>query len=198
MFSKQYLEQTSLIANNIDINKVEQIVQIIKYAKENDGRIFCIGVGGSLANCSHAVNDFRKIIGIESYSPGDNVSELTARTNDEGFESVFEEWLKVSHFCYKDILFVFSVGGGSENPPISVNIIRAIEYSKLVGAKIVGVSSKDGGGYLAKKGDAVIVVPIIDYEYITPHAEEFQSIIIHLLASHPLLKKNKTKWESIK
>jgi D-sedoheptulose 7-phosphate isomerase len=164
--------------------------------KSEGGRIFFLGVGGSAGNCSHAVNDFRKIVGIESYAPTDNVSELTARTNDEGWASVFVEWLKTSKLQAKDALFVFSVGGGNLEKNVSPNLVLALQLAKEVGAKVTGVVGRDGG-YTAKVADACVVVPTVNPDTITPHSEAFQAVIWHLLVSHPKLKVNQTKWESV-
>ena len=152
-------------------------------------------MGGSAANCSHAVNDFRKIVGIESYAPTDNVSELTARTNDEGWATIFAEWLKTSRLGERDVVFVMSVGGGSLEKNISPNLVSALQYAKSVGAKILGILGRDGG-YTAKVADACCIVPTVNPETITPHSEAFQAVIWHLLVSHPKLKANATKWES--
>jgi D-sedoheptulose 7-phosphate isomerase len=164
--------------------------------KRDGGRIFFLGVGGSAGNCSHAVNDFRKIVGIESYAPTDNVSELTARTNDEGWASVFVEWLKTSKLQAKDALFVFSVGGGNLEKNVSPNLVLALQLAREVGAKVTGVVGRDGG-YTAKVADACVIVPTVNPETITPHSEAFQAVIWHLLVSHPKLKANQTKWESV-
>ena len=152
-------------------------------------------MGGSAGNCSHAVNDFRKIVGIESYAPTDNVSELTARTNDEGWASVFVEWLKVSKLAAKDTLFIFSVGGGNLEKNISPNLVEAIKLAKSIGAKVTGVVGRDGG-YTAQAADACVIIPTVNPETITPHSEAFQAVVWHLLVSHPKLKVNQTKWES--
>jgi len=163
--------------------------------KDSGGRLFFLGVGGSAGNCSHAVNDFRKIVGIESYAPTDNVSELTARTNDEGWSTVFSEWLKVSKLGAKDMLFIFSVGGGNLEKNISPNLVEALKFAKTIGTKVIGVVGRDGG-YTAQVADACIVIPTVNPENITPHSEAFQAVIWHLLVSHPKLKANQTKWES--
>jgi len=163
--------------------------------RERGGRLFFIGVGGSAANCSHAVNDFRKIAGFEAYTPVDNVAELTARTNDEGWESVFVNWLKVSRFAARDMVFVLSVGGGSLEHNVSPNLVRALEHARDVGARIVGIVGRDGG-YTAQVADACVIVPTINPETITPHAEAFQAVVWHLLVSHPAVKLAQTKWES--
>jgi D-sedoheptulose 7-phosphate isomerase len=163
--------------------------------REREGRLFFLGVGGSAGNCSHAVNDFRKIVGIESYAPTDNVSELTARTNDEGWASVFVEWLKVSKLRASDMLFIFSVGGGDMEKNISPNLVQALKYAKEIGSKIVGVVGRDGG-YTARVADACVVIPTVNPDTITPHTEAFHAIVWHLLVSHPKLKARQTKWES--
>jgi D-sedoheptulose 7-phosphate isomerase len=163
--------------------------------KQDGGRLFFLGVGGSAGNCSHAVNDFRKIVGIESYAPTDNVSELTARTNDEGWATVFSEWLKVSKLNQKDALFIFSVGGGNLEKNISPNLVEALKYAKIVGSKITGVVGRDGG-YTAKVADVCVIIPTVNSDNITPHSEAFQGVVWHLLVSHPALKANETKWES--
>ena len=164
--------------------------------KKKKGRIFFLGVGGSAANCSHAVNDFRKIIGVESYTPTDNVSELTARTNDEGWDSVFSEWLKVSNLNSKDLIFIFSVGGGNAEKNISTNLVKALKYGKLMGSKTVGIIGRNDG-YAAKVTDECVVIPTVNKKTITPHTEAFQAVIWHLIVSHPKLKFNETKWETL-
>jgi D-sedoheptulose 7-phosphate isomerase len=184
------------ISNKIDLLSIEKIVGILVKTKLEDGRVFFLGVGGSAGNCSHAVNDFRKIIGIEAYAPTDNVSELTARTNDEGWTSIFIEWLKVSKINSKDILFIFSVGGGDLKKNISPNLVEAIKLAKSVGAGVVGIVGRNGG-YTAEFADACVIIPTVNPETVTPHSESFQAVIWHLLVSHPKLKKNKTKWESV-
>ena len=195
-YSKKHLSEAIDIINKIDSEKIENIVEIIEQVRNKNGRIFFLGVGGSAANCSHAVNDFRKIIGVESYAPTDNVSELTARTNDEGWNSVFSEWLKVSNLNSKDLIFVFSVGGGNLEKNISVNLIEALKYAKSVGSKIVGIVGKDGG-FTYKIADSCVLIPIVNEKTITPHTEAFQAVIWHLIVSHPKLKLNETKWESV-
>ena len=196
-FTKNYLKESKLIIDNIDKKKINNVIDLIYIVKKNLGRIFFLGVGGSAANCSHAVNDFRKIVGIEAYTPTDNVAELTARTNDEGWETVFAEWLKISKLKPKDLIFVLSVGGGNKKKNISKNLIQAIKYSKKVGSKIVGIVGRDGG-YTAQKANECIVIPTINDKHITPHTEGFQALVWHLIVSHPKLKKNNTKWESLK
>jgi len=183
------------VIKKVDVDAIEKVADLLAAIKQDGGRVFFLGVGGSAGNCSHAVNDFRKIVGIESYAPTDNVSELTARTNDEGWASVFVEWLKVSKLCSRDAVFVFSVGGGNLEKNISPNLVTALQYATSVGAKIAGVVGRDGG-YTAKVANACVIVPTVNPETITPHAEAFQAVIWHLLVSHPKLKINQTKWES--
>jgi D-sedoheptulose 7-phosphate isomerase len=196
-YSNQFLQQTIEIINKIDSNSIEQIAKLLSQLREDGGRLFILGVGGSAASASHAVNDFRKITGIETYAPTDNVAELTARTNDEGWNSVFQSWLKVSQFNKEDMILVFSVGGGNLEKNISANLVFALQYAKELGAKVVGVVGRDGG-YTAKVADACVIIPTVNKESITPHTEAFHSIISHLLVSHPLLQINSTKWESEK
>jgi D-sedoheptulose 7-phosphate isomerase len=162
--------------------------------RDNDGRLFFLGVGGSAANCSHAVNDFRKIAGIEAYAPTDNVSELTARTNDEGWQTVFSQWLRTSRLRARDMICVFSVGGGNAEKNVSPNIVEALNYAREVGCRIVGIVGRDGG-YTAKLADACVIIPTVNPETVTPHSEAFQAVVWHLLVSHPRLKLNQTKWE---
>jgi len=194
-FSQKYLNEANQIIDRLDEKKIEKLVDLINEIKLNDGRIFFLGVGGSAGNCSHAVNDFRKIVGVECYAPTDNVSELTARTNDEGWKTIFAEWLKVSKLTNKDLIFIFSVGGGSLEKNISVNLVEAIKYAKSLGSRITGVVGKDGG-YTAQNSDTCIIIPIVNDQNITPHTEAFQAVIWHLIVSHPKLKTNQTKWES--
>jgi D-sedoheptulose 7-phosphate isomerase len=194
-YAKQHLNESIEIIQKLDVSAIEKIADLLAQVKADDGRIFFLGVGGSAGNCSHAVNDFRKIVGIESYAPTDNVSELTARTNDEGWASVFVEWLKVSKLMTKDALFIFSVGGGNLTKNISPNLVEAIKFSKKVGSKIIGVVGRDGG-YTAQVADACVIIPTVNSNNVTPHSEAFQGIIWHLLVSHPKLKTNQTKWES--
>ena len=194
-YTQKHLKEATEILNKIDVDAIEKMADLLGLIKQNGGRIFFLGVGGSAGNCSHAVNDFRKIVGIESYAPTDNVSELTARTNDDGWASIFVEWLKISKLCAKDILFILSVGGGNLEKNISPNLVTAIQYAKEVGAKITGIVGRDGG-YTAQVADACVIVPIVNSETITPHSEAFQAVIWHLLVSHPKLKAHQTKWES--
>jgi len=194
-YTEQHLQEATEIIKKIDISAIERMVDLLATVKADEGRIFFLGVGGSAGNCSHAVNDFRKIVGIESYAPTDNASELTARTNDEGWQTVFSEWLKVSKLRSKDLLFIFSVGGGSLEKNISPNLVEAISLAKSIGAKVTGVVGRDGG-YTAQVADACVIIPTINPDTITPHSEAFQAVIWHLLVSHPRLKANATKWES--
>ena len=194
-YAQQHVNEAIDILNKLDVGAIEQMADILAGIKQGGGRIFFLGVGGSASNCSHAVNDFRKIVGIESYAPTDNVSELTARTNDEGWATVFVEWLKTSKLSANDAVFIFSVGGGNLEKNISPNLVIALQHAKMVGAKITGVVGRDGG-YTAKVADACLIVPTVNPETITPHSEAFQAVVWHLLVSHPKLKANQTKWES--
>ena len=194
-FISAYLNEASEILQRIDRNCILRIIELLSGLREAGGRLFLLGVGGSAANCSHAANDFRKIVGIEAYAPTDNVSELTARTNDEGWSSVFVGWLKVSRLSDRDMLFVFSVGGGSLEKNISPNLVTALQYAKETGARIIGVVGRDGG-YTAQVADACLVIPTVNPENITPHSEAFQAVVWHLLVSHPSLKAAPTKWEA--
>lgn len=192
-FITEYFNQIAVIAKLIDIKEINKLVYELKSLKKRNGRLFFLGVGGSAGNASHAVNDFRKLCNIESYCPTDNVSELTARINDDGWKSSFAEWLKVSKINRKDSIFIFSVGGGSKSKKVSVNLIQAIDYAKKKKIKIFGVIGKKNG-YAKKKGDNIIVVPEINKKLITPFSEAFQAVIWHCLVSHPELQKKKTKW----
>lgn len=194
-YAQQHMKEAAEIIRQMDVSAIEKMADLLATVKADGGRIFFLGVGGSAGNCSHAVNDFRKIVGIESYAPTDNVSELTARTNDEGWATVFAEWLKVSKLQPKDALFIFSVGGGNLEKNISPNLVEAIKLAKSVGAKVTGVVGRDGG-YTAQAADACVIVPTVNPETITPHSEAFQAVVWHLLVSHPKLKANQTKWES--
>lgn len=194
-YTQQHLNEAVDIIRKMDIAAIEKMADLLAGIKQDGGRIFFLGVGGSAGNCSHAVNDFRKIVGIESYAPTDNVSELTARTNDEGWATVFVEWLKTSKLSAKDAVFIFSVGGGNLERNISPNLVLALQHAKTVGAKVTGVVGRDGG-YTAQVADACVIVPTVNPENITPHSEAFQAVVWHLLVSHPKLKANQTKWES--
>ena len=196
-FVEQYLAETIDIVNKLDRAAIDKMVALLGETRASGGRLFILGVGGSAANASHAVNDFRKIVGIEAYAPTDNVSELTARTNDEGWESVFATWLAGSRLTNQDALLIFSVGGGHLEKNVSPNLVRALQYAKQVGAKIAGIVGRDGG-YTATVADAVVIVPTVNVVNTTPHAEAFQAVVWHLLVSHPDLKAVATKWESVK
>jgi len=196
-FTETYLAEEVEILKKLDVDKIDKMASILAQTREQGGRLFFLGVGGSAANASHAVNDFRKIAGIEAYAPTDNVSELTARTNDEGWASIFNNWLAGSHLNSKDCIFIFSVGGGNLENNVSPNLIEAIQYAKKVGAKVVGVVGRDGG-YTAQAADVCVMIPVVNQVHVTPHTEAFHGVVAHLLVSHPLLKVNETKWESIK
>jgi D-sedoheptulose 7-phosphate isomerase len=195
-YSAQHLKETAEIVAKINPADCEKCVAELRAVREHGGRLFMLGVGGSAANASHAVNDFRKIAGIETYAPTDNVSELTARTNDEGWASVFVEWLRTSKLNSKDCLFILSVGGGNVEKNVSPNLVAALQLAKQVGARIIGIVGKDGG-YTAKVADACVIVPTVNPNNVTPHSEAFQAVVWHLFVSHPDLKVNQTKWESV-
>jgi D-sedoheptulose 7-phosphate isomerase len=192
-FSQKHLLETIEIAKLIEPEMIEKMAELLLDVKISGGRVFILGVGGSAANASHAVNDFRKLAGIETYAPTDNVAELTARTNDEGWQTVFSGWLKVSKLTKKDCLFVLSVGGGNKELNVSPNLVDAIDLAKEIGARVTGIVGRDGG-YTAKNSDVCIIVPTVNDSTVTPHSESFQAIIWHLLVSHPALKSNPTKW----
>jgi D-sedoheptulose 7-phosphate isomerase len=194
-FTTNYIAEASRVLAGLDAGAIERTVEKLVETRRAAGRIFFLGVGGSAANASHAVNDFRKIAGFEAYAPTDNVSELTARVNDESWESVFVNWLKGSRLRRGDMVFVFSVGGGNLEKNISPNLVRAVQYAKEVGATVCGVVGRDGG-YTAKVADACVVIPTVNPENVTPHAESFQATVWHLLVSHPSIKSAQTKWES--
>ena len=194
-YSAQHLAETAEIVSRLDPAKLETIVECLAQLRDRGGRLFFLGVGGSAANASHAVNDFRKIAGIEAYAPTDNVSELTARTNDEGWASVFVEWLRGSRLRQEDCLMVFSVGGGSLEKNVSPNLVSALQYAKSVGSTVLGILGRDGG-YTARVADACCIVPTVNPQSVTPHSEAFQAVIWHLFVSHPKLKIQQTKWES--
>ncbi|MDR1137212.1 MAG: SIS domain-containing protein [Synergistaceae bacterium] len=196
-YAKKFLKEVCDIAASIDENEIEKIVDILLSVRESGGRLFFIGVGGSAGSASHAVNDFRKICGFEAYTPTDNVSELTARVNDDGWETVFAEWLRGSRVRSSDAVFVFSVGGGDREKNISVNITQALDVAREAGAAILGVVGRDGG-YTARVANACLIIPPVDSETITPLTESFHGVIWHLLASHPRMKTNETKWESVR
>src|SRR5580704_16187853 len=196
-FSEQFLTEASDIAGRLDHEAIEHVVEILASTKARGGRLFILGVGGSAANASHAVNDFRKITGIEAYAPTDNVSELTARTNDEGWASVFAGWLKVSRLRSDDTLLVLSVGGGNLEKQVSPNLVAALDHARSCGARITGIVGRDGG-YTARVADACVIVPTVNPAHVTPHSEALQAVIWHLVVSHPALKAAETKWESVK
>ena len=193
MHVRNYFEEVQKVAREIDTGAIEKLAQELKALRDRGGRLFFLGVGGSAGNCGHAVNDFRKLCGIEAYAPTDNVSELTARTNDEGWHTVFAEWLRTSRSGEKDAVFVFSVGGGNLEKNVSPNIVAALKEAKERRTKIFGVVGRDGG-YTKQVGDCVIVVPTVDANRVTPHAEAFQAVVWHCLVSHPELQKIATKW----
>jgi D-sedoheptulose 7-phosphate isomerase len=193
----KYLTEAKTITEQINQADIERMIEIILDIRRHNGRLFFVGVGGGAGNASHAVNDFRKIAGIESYSPCDNVSELTARVNDDGWESVFVEWLKGSHLNNEDGVFVLSVGGGNQEKNVSVNLVRAVEYAKKTGAKVIGIIGRDGG-YTGKVADACVIVPTVNAATVTAHTEAFQGVIWHLIVSDPRMRATEMKWESVK
>lgn len=188
-----FFTQVKSIADKIDKAQIDLLAKALLKIRENEGRLFFLGVGGSAGNCSHAVNDFRKLCGIESYAPTDNVSELTARINDDGWDVALAAWLKASKLRSNDAIFILSVGGGNQEKNVSVNLIKAIEYAKEMHAKVFGIVGRDGG-YTKKVGDNVVVVPVVDEKLVTPHSEAFQAIVWHCLVSHPMLQIQATKW----
>jgi D-sedoheptulose 7-phosphate isomerase len=194
-YTDQHLDEVVRIAQQLDRGAIERMAGVLAGTRERQGRIFFLGVGGSAANCSHAVNDFRKIAGIECYAPTDNVAELTARVNDEGWATTFVEWLKVSRLSAADAVVVFSVGGGDLEKNISPNLVAALQHARAAGARILGVVGRDGG-FTAQVAEACVIIPTVNANTITPHAEAFQAIVWHLLVAHPLLKANQTRWES--
>ncbi len=196
-YVEQYLDEVHRVVDGIDKAAIESLVRQLAKLREEGGRLFFIGVGGGAGNAAHAVNDFRKIAGIESYTPTDNVAELTARVNDDGWESCFLSWLKGSRLHSRDGIFVFSVGGGSEEKNISMNIVKALQYAREVGARIFGIVGRDGG-FTARNADACIIIPTINGATITAHTESFQAVIWHLIVSHPKILVNEMKWESVK
>ena len=196
-FAEQFLSEAKTVIDGLDVAQIERMAVLLAETRSRGGRLFILGVGGSAANASHAVNDFRKIAGIETYAPTDNVSELTARTNDEGWATVFESWLRTSRLGAQDTVFVFSVGGGNLEKNVSPNLVKALQYAKTVGASIIGVVGRDGG-YTAQTADACVIVPTVNTVHTTPHAEAFQAVVWHLLVSHPAVKQAETKWESVR
>lgn len=195
-FTQQYLAEASQIIQELDAQAISRVVALLKEARARGGRLFVLGVGGGAANASHAVNDFRKLACIEAYAPTDNVSELTARTNDEGWASSFAGWLRVSRLRMDDVVLILSVGGGSREKNISPNLVAALQYAKLVGARVAGIVGRDGG-YTAQVADVCVTVPTVNAAHVTPHTEAFQNLVCHLLVSHPDLKVFDTKWESV-
>jgi D-sedoheptulose 7-phosphate isomerase len=195
-FAASFLAEAQAVAAALDRDAIERLVAELVAVREREGRLFVLGVGGSAGNASHAVNDFRKIVGIESYAPTDNVSELTARTNDEGWETTFVEWLRTSRLRAADAVLVFSVGGGNLEKNVSPNLVRAVQYAGEVGARVLGIVGRDGG-YTATVASAVVIIPTVNEAHITPHSEAFQAVVWHLIVSHPSLKARATKWESV-
>lgn len=196
-FVTTYLNETRDVLGRLDVGAIERMAQALEATRSRRGRLFILGVGGSAANASHAVNDFRKIVGIEAYAPTDNVSELTARTNDEGWGTVFREWLKVSRLSAQDSVLVFSVGGGNKEKNVSPNLVEALQYAKEARATVLGIVGRDGG-FTGKVADVCVVIPTVNPEHVTPHSEAFQAVVWHLLVSHPKLQAAKTKWESVR
>jgi D-sedoheptulose 7-phosphate isomerase len=196
-YARQHLQEAARIIEFLDSDAIERVAEALVRVRTRGGRLFFLGVGGGAGNCSHAVNDFRKLAGFEAYAPTDNVSELTARVNDDGWDTVFAAWLKGSRLRAEDGVFVFSVGGGSVEKNISPNLVHALQYAKAIGATIVGIVGRDGG-YTAEVADACVIVPALNPETVTPHTEAFQAVVWHLLVSHPRLKVSPTKWESMR
>src|SRR5438552_70480 len=195
-FVRQYLDEVVQVARRLDPDAIGRVIDVLATVRTAGGRLFILGVGGSAGNASHAVNDFRKIAGIEAYAPTDNVSELTARINDDGWESSFANWLRGSRLREGDCVLVFSVGGGDAEPGVSVNLVRAVEYAKSAGARVCGIVGRSGG-FTAKMADACVIVPTVNPATVTPHTEAFQAVVWHLLVSHPRLQAAPTKWESL-
>jgi D-sedoheptulose 7-phosphate isomerase len=196
-FIQQYLAEATQIIQQLDTQAIDRVVALLAETRAHGGRLFILGVGGSAANASHAVNDFRKIVGMEAYAPTDNVAELTARTNDDGWASVFAGWLQTSRLRADDLVCVFSVGGGNVEKNVSPNLVAALQYARQVGTPIIGVVGRDGG-YTAQVADACILVPTVNDNHVTPHTEAFQAVVWHLLVTHPDLKACETKWESVR
>jgi D-sedoheptulose 7-phosphate isomerase len=195
--AENYLKEAKQIIEQLDTSEIEKMAHLLVETREQEGRLFLLGVGGGAGHASHAVCDFRKIAGMEAYAPSDNVAELTARTNDEGWETVYSEWLKGSRLNARDMLFIFSVGGGDLEKNISPNLVRALEYAREIGAKIIGVVGRDGG-YTAQVADACVIVPTVNPDTVTVHTESFQALIWHLLVCHPEVQTGTMKWESTK
>jgi len=195
-YAQQHLHETIAILERLDLAAIQKVIEVLVQLKADGGRIFFLGVGGSAGNCSHAVNDFRKLLGIECYAPTDNVSELTARINDEGWDSTYVEWLKVSRLAARDAVFVLSVGGGNAEKNISCNLVAAVDYARASGAKILGIVGRDGG-HTARVADACVIIPTVNPRTVTPHCEALQAVIWHLVVSHPQLNPREAKWESV-
>ncbi len=196
-FAEQYIAESAEVLRRLDVEAIEKLAGLLAETRARGGRLFILGVGGSAANASHAVNDFRKLCGMEAYAPTDNVSELTARTNDEGWSTVFESWLRTSRLRAEDCILVFSVGGGNLEKQVSPNLVSALQYAKTAGASIGGIIGR-ADGYTAQVADACVIVPPVNPAHVTPHAEAFQAVIWHLLVSHPALKSSQTRWESLR
>lgn len=196
-YTQNYLDEVVRIAGQLDVDAIDRMVELLVRLRTRGGRLFILGVGGGAGHASHAVNDFRKIAGIEAYTPTDNVSELTARINDDGWDTVFANWLKGSRLTANDMILVFSVGGGDLVRNVSPNLVRALEYGRQVGALICGVVGRDGG-YAAQVADACVLIPIVNSETVTPHTEAFQAVVWHLIVSHPALLQTPMKWESVR
>jgi D-sedoheptulose 7-phosphate isomerase len=194
-FTRDFLGEVKRVVDGLDEGAIERVVEHLAQTREREGRLFVLGVGGSAGNASHAVNDFRKISGLEAYAPTDNVSELTARTNDEGWETIFAAWLQTSRLKPTDTILVFSVGGGNLEKNVSPNLVRGLEFAKSVGATVLGIVGRDGG-YTAKVADACVIIPVVNDQHVTPHSEAFQAVVWHLIVTHPKLKRVETKWES--
>lgn len=195
-YIKTYLAEVKTIVDKIDHNSINKMIEILKGVRDEKGRLFIIGIGGGAGHASHAVNDFRKLAAIETYTPVDNVAELTARANDDGFHTIFSNWLLGSSLNKKDAVMVFSVGGGNAEKNISANIVEALKFAKSIGAKVVGVVGRDGG-YTAQIADACVVIPTVNAANVTPHTESFQAVIWHLIVSHPKFRTQESKWESV-
>lgn len=196
-FAHSYLKEVKMIAGQLDAEQIDCMAAMLAEVRDAGGRVFFLGVGGGAANASHAVNDFRKIAGMECYAPSDHVPELTARINDEGWDSCYAEWLRGSRICARDAVFVLSVGGGNLEKGVSVNLVESLKLALRVRARVFGVVGRDGG-YTAQAADACVIVPMVSAESVTPHTEEFQGVVLHLLVSHPLLKRRETKWEQVR
>jgi D-sedoheptulose 7-phosphate isomerase len=196
-FTEAYLAETKAIVERLPIERIEALASLLARTRSEGGRVFALGVGGSAANASHLTTDLRRIAGVEAYAPTDNVSELSARVNDDGWTSTFAGWLKVSRLRRGDLVFVLSVGGGDRDRNISPNLVAAIDYARETGASVAGIVGR-GDGYTARMADVAVVIPTVNAQTVTPHSEAFQAVIWHLLVSHPLLKQAETKWESVK